>query len=56
MKGDNVHWTKAQLVAAIDRCEKDVVRIIERHATPEEIEKRRKGIDMLWKWMDSAED
>lgn len=51
----NAHWTKEQLMAAIERCEAEVERMIQRHATPEEIEKRRKGIDMLWKWMEAAE-
>ena len=52
----NVHWTKAQLMEAIDRCEAEVERMIEQHATVEEIERRRQGIDMLWKWAQAAEE
>lgn len=54
--GANVHWSRKQLLDAIDRCETEVARMIEQHATVEEIERRRKGIDMLWKWAQAAEE
>jgi len=54
--GPNARWTKGELLAAIDRCEKDVAQMVARHARPEEIERRREGIDMLWKWMEVAEE
>lgn len=52
----NVHWTKVQLMAAIERCEAEVERMIQRHATPDEIGKRRKGIDMLWKCIERTDN
>lgn len=54
--GPNARWTKGELLAAIDRCEKDVAQMVAQHARPEEIERRREGIDMLWKWMGVAEE
>ena len=48
-------WTKEQIKAAIDRCERDVEEMIRRHATPGEIEARRQGLDAMRKWMERAE-
>ena len=48
-------WTKEQIKAAIDRCERDVEEMIRRHATPGEIEARRQGLASMRKWLEREE-
>ena len=48
-------WTKDQIKAAIDRCEKEVAEMVARHATPREIEARRSGLETMRKWLEREE-
>ena len=42
-------WSKDQIKAAIDRCEREVAEMVARHATPREIEARRSGLETMRK-------
>lgn len=48
-------WSAAQLRAAIDRCERDTEAMIARHEPPEQIEGRRKGIEVLYRILGNLE-
>lgn len=48
-------WSKEQIKAAIDRCEREAAEMVARHATPGEIEARRQGLETMRKWLEKEE-
>lgn len=48
-------FTSKELRAAIDRCNLECATMIARHEPPEKIEKRRKGVETLMRWLQRAE-
>ena len=48
-------FSPAQIKAAIERCNMDCIAAIERHEAPEIIEKKRRGIETLERWLKKAE-
>lgn len=48
-------WSKEQIKAAIDRCEREAAEMVARHATSGEIEARRQGLETMRKWLEKEE-
>jgi len=51
----SVGWTADYLKERIEVCEKDAVTAVARHEAPSKIEGMRKGIELLHRWLLTAE-
>ena len=49
-------WKASQIKEAIERVEMECAEMVKRHERPEEIEKKREGLNTLRRWLEKAEE